>query len=432
MRNGVFLFLQIIVVCAFAQHHDCNTYAPRADFDYCYDNEGARSYIRLPKVKKEVSAILYCHQNMTEEVLFRSDLFKQKMDILGIAMAFIQRGSQNWDVRDKDANGQNCQQRFEDVIQHFAKGTGHNEILRAKIIPFGHSAQATFPWNFAAWNRECTLCVISYHGDAPRTNLCGYGRENVEWGRNRNIDRIPGLMIMGEYEWWEARVNPALAFRMHYPDSRISFLCDTERGHFDLSEETQAYIASFIEKAMHYIPVSTEDSNGDSQFVPEAADGVYFPRWREDGRAADNIHDCFWYFDEEMVSLTRARYERSHGKKKQYVSAKYNDNLLQYDIDNHIKIILNTDSDIFSLEPVFVDEERKKTVFEHAQTRPRIVLISGPAIQIGEYTFKVDRDYFGKDTQRQWTCVTLCVEADGDTIYKGAVQEINVQLNSLK
>ena len=50
------------------------------------------------------------------------------------------------------------------------------------------------PWNFAAWNNQRTLCVISFHGDAPRTNLCGYGTANVEWGRTRNIDGIPGLI----------------------------------------------------------------------------------------------------------------------------------------------------------------------------------------------------------------------------------------------
>ena len=109
---------------------------------------------------------------------------------------------------------------------------------------------ATYPWNFAAWNAERTLAVISLHGDAPRTNLTGYGRENREWGRTRNINGIPGLMIEGEYEWWEARVNPALAFRMMYPESCISFLCDAGRGHFDVADETAAYIALFLEKAV--------------------------------------------------------------------------------------------------------------------------------------------------------------------------------------
>ena len=70
-------------------------------------------------------------------------------------------------------------------------------------------------------------------------------------GRTRNIDGIPGLMIEGEYEWWEARVNPALAFRMMYPESCISFLCDAGRGHFDVADETAAYIALFLEKAIN-------------------------------------------------------------------------------------------------------------------------------------------------------------------------------------
>lgn len=166
-------------------------------FDCAIGEQGKRAFLRLPKGDREVKAILYCHQNMTEEVLFRSKLFTDRMDSLGVAMAFVQQGSQNWDT----ASG--CQERFDSIISDFASATGHQEISTAPIIPFGHSAQATFPWNFAAWNPQRTLCIISYHGDAPRTNLCGYGRANIEWGRTRNIDSIPGLMIEGEYEWWE-------------------------------------------------------------------------------------------------------------------------------------------------------------------------------------------------------------------------------------
>ena len=122
------------------------------------------------------------------------------------------------------------QKAFEATMNDFAAISGYDELRYVPIVPLGHSAMATYPWNFAAWNPERTnpertLAIVSLHGDAPRTNLCGYGRENLEWGRTRNIDGIPGLMIEGEYEWWEARVNPALAFRMKYPESCISFLC---------------------------------------------------------------------------------------------------------------------------------------------------------------------------------------------------------------
>lgn len=409
MKQIVIIALWLVSACCSAE----SLQNFRVEFDFQTGEEGKRAYLRLPRGKQHVEAILYCHQNMTEEVLFRSSMFCRKMDSLGVAMAFVQRGSQNWDLNVKDEDGLNCQERFERLIQEFARGTEHPEIATAKIIPFGHSAQATFPWNFAAWNNERTLCIISYHGDAPRTNLCGYGRANVEWGRTRNIDYIPGLMIEGEYEWWEARVRPALAFRMMYPDSRISFLCDAGKGHFDLCEETQDYMARFIAKALEN---------------PRPIGGVYYSRWLEDGTESQDPHDCFWYQDEEMVQLTKARYEETRGKRMQYVSAKMNGGLLKYDANSHVKINVTCNQEEFTLEPVFTNEARNAEVEDHADVRPRIVLISGPAIQTGEYTFRVDKDYFGKDPKRQWTGVTLCVEAKGDNIYKSAVQELNIQI----
>ena len=382
-------------------------------FDFRTGVEGSMAYLRLPKGHERVEALLYCHQNMTEEVLFRSESFCRRMDSLGVAMAFVQRGSQNWDVSVRDEQGMTCQERFEHILSAFAEGTAHPELLSVPVIPFGHSAQATFPWNFAAWNPERTLCILSYHGDAPRTNLCGYGRANVEWGRTRNIDSIPALMVMGEYEWWEARLLPALAFRMMYPESRISFLCDAGKGHFDLCEPTQDYMARFIANALR---------------DPRPAGGVYLSRWFPDGTETTDPHLQFWYQDSAMLRLTQARYRESCGKQMQYVSARMNGQLLHYDSNRHIKINATTPDFEFTLEPVFVDSTRNALSDKHAAVRPRVVLISGPAIQTGEYTFRFDPDYFGKDPKRLWTGITVCVEADGDEHYKSAVQEINIQV----
>lgn len=376
---------------------------PRVIFDYVDGEPGRRVCLRLPKGSKEAKAVLYCHQNMTEEVLFRSEEFCSRMDSLGVAMAFVQSGSQNWDV----AKG--CQERFDSIMTQLAKATEHPEIATAPIIPFGHSAQATFPWNFAAWNPERTLCVISFHGDAPRTNLCGYGGPNIEWGRTRNIDKIPGLMIMGEHEWWEARLLPALAFRMMYPDSRISFLCDAGHGHFDLCRETMDYIARFIAKSL-------ED--------PRPEGGVYYSRWMEDGTESTDPHEQFWYHDQEMVNLTKARYAATRNKKRQYLNARINGDTLTYNPDSHVKINLTSDADEFVVEPFFCDENRSSLSASHAKVMPRVVLISGPAVRIGENTFKIDPDYFGEDPRRRWSGITLCLEADGDADYQPVQQEL--------
>ncbi len=376
-------------------------------FDYAGGDEGSRHYLRLPGGGREVKAILYCHQNMTEEVLFRSQAFCDRMDSLGVAMAFIQRGSLDWNT----SGG--CQKRFESIIKDFAEATAHPEISTAPIIPFGHSAQATFPWNFAAWNPDKTLCIISFHGDAPRTNLCGYGRENIEWGRTRNIDNIPGLMIEGEYEWWESRVRPALAFRMMYPDSKISFLCDAGKGHFDLCEDTQMYIAAFIEKALA---------------TPRPSDGVFYSRWMADGSESADPHDQFWYQDEEMAEWTRRRYAETRGKKMQYLSAKIDGVIIPYDSSKHIKMNADCDKTEFTITPLFVDESHQRASEDHAAVTPKVTLISGPAIQTDPYQFRYDPDYFGKDPKRLWKGITLCVEAEGDEDYKPAVQEICIQI----
>lgn len=356
------------------------------------------TFLRLPQQTDSVRAVLYCHQNMTEEVLFRSPYFTSEMDRLGIAMAFVQQGSQNWDTSVIGEDGLNCQQRFEQLMCHWADSTRHLEIASARIIPFGHSAQATFPWNFAAWNPDRTLCIISYKGDAPRTNLCGYGRANIEWGRTRNIDRIPGLMVMGEYEWWEARLNPARAFRIMYPDSRISFLRDAGHGHFDLSLATQQYLVRFIEKSL---------------VNPRPESGVEY--------------EGFWYQDREMVALTKAHRRAFSGKRMQYVSAKFGGSILPFDAKQHVRVKGIWSSDTLQLEPVFVDSTHTQLTDAHAATTPRAVLISGAAIEIAPNTFVKDPDYFGNDPKRLWDGVTFCIMADGDKKYKTAVREINFQ-----
>ena len=280
------------------------------------------AYLWMSEGCEKVKAVMVSQQNMAEEALFKMPSFRRQMAELGVALLWVAPAfSNNWDP------STGCQSIFEEMMAGIAYQSGHPEIIEVPVIPFGHSAQATFPWNFAAWNPQRTLCIISFHGDAPRTNLCGYGTANVEWGRTRNIDGIPGLMVEGEYEWWEARVNPALAFRMMYPESCISFLCDTGRGHFDCSERTADYVARFIRKSMEW----RLSGNGTLRKV-DPRSGWLAERFRADmpesdgdgkgrrsvgtiarhqpapfGAYTGDPHDAFWYFDGEMARLTEAR-----------------------------------------------------------------------------------------------------------------------------
>ena len=269
-----------------------------------------QAFLWIPEDCMQVRAVMIGTHNMCEETLFENELFRREMKEAGVALIWITPG---WDQQWKADSG--SPEAYWQMLDDLAETSGYGELKFTPIIPIGHSAMATYPWNFAAWHPERTLAVVSYHGDAPRTNLTGYGRENLEWGRTRNIDGIPGLMVEGEYEWWEARVNPALAFRMMYPESCISFLCDAGRGHFDVSDRTAEYIALFVKKALQArLPDTVAQDRPVALRKVRPQDGWLAERWHpvQPRRAKPapyakykgDVHDAFWYFDREMAETT--------------------------------------------------------------------------------------------------------------------------------
>lgn len=378
-----------------------------------------------------VKALMFAFQNMNEETLFKMESFRKRMADAGVALLWIAPAfGLEWDVT------QGIQEPFDNLIKRLADVSGHPELKSVPLIPFGHSAQATMPWNFAAWNPGRTLCIISYHGDAPRTNLCGYGRSNVEWGRTRNIDGIPGLMVEGEYEWWEARINPALAFRMMYPNSCISFLGDAGRGHFDLSERTASYIARFIEK-------SFEKRLSGGELVPvDPEEGWLAARWHpgvtERPAPAPKAgykgcpHEAFWYFDGEMARMTEDRYAETEGKMPSWIGFVNDDgSLIKYNPKAHCKSVVKITpdkDDTFRIDAVFTDSTRTSRSDIRDNSLISVKYISGPAISLGGNRFRVDRDHPTWTNPRRRASITLCAEAPSDDRFKETVQEIEVIL----
>lgn len=397
-----------------------------------------QAFLWIPSDCNRVKAVVVGTHNMSEETLFENPLFRERMSEADIALVWITPGwDQKWDVET------GSQQAFDKMMEDLAEVSGYGELKYAPVVPLGHSAMATFPWNFAAWNPERTLAVISLHGDAPRTNLTGYGRENLEWGRTRNIDGIPGLMIEGEYEWWEARVNPALAFRMMYPGSCISFLCDTGRGHFDVADRTAEYIALFLKKALYYrLGEDADDGQKVRLKKLNPQDGWLAERWRADGRKrakADpfgqykgNEHDAFWYFDREMAELTENRYRQEVGKRQQYLGFMQQGELIAYRPESHVRMdarfLPEADGITFHLKPVFTDSLRRVLSEEHAGTQPKISRICGPVRQVDDTTFVVSFYRMGMNNKRRTGEIYLLASHDGDKRYKSAVQELSFRI----
>lgn len=401
-------------------------------------NREPTAFLWVPSDCRYLRAVMVGKHNMSEETLFEMPRFRRAMAELGIGLIWITPGiDQEWDVT------KGTQKVFDRMMNDLAEVSGYTELKQVPVVPIGHSAMATYPWNFAARNPERTLAIVSLHGDAPRTNLTGYGRDNIEWGRTRNIDGIPGLMIEGEYEWWEARVTPALAFRMMYPRSCISFLCDTGRGHFDVAEETADYIALFLKKALEYrlLPKQSADKSCSlKKLNPE--EGWLAERWRCNGRKRvkaapyreykGDVHDAFWYFDKEIADLTEDRYARYKGKKEQFLGFMQNGRLVEYDSKRHAGIIAGfqpeADGITFHLKAVFTDSLRSSLACGHAQDRPEITRICGPVEKVNDTTFTLRFYRMGMDNPRRTGDIWLLASSGGDGNCKSAVQQVNIRI----
>lgn len=429
-------FILLLMIACFSVHADIYQWAVKVEgYTSSETGESPEAFMWIPEDCEQVKAIVVSQQNMNEETIFNHPTFRSTMSDLGFAIVWIAPSiDYQWDVR----NG--CQEMFDKMLVDLADVSGYEELQYVPIVPLGHSAMATFPWNFAAWNYERTLAVVSFKGDSPRTNLTGYGRENLEWGRNRNIDGIPGLMIEGEYEWWEARVNPSLAFRMMYPESCISFLCDRGQGHFDASDKVVEYISLFLKKAAQYrlINGSTENLK---KLNPK--DGWLAERWRENrakrAKSAPfteykgNQHDAFWYFDKEMAEATERYYKEPLNRKMHYIGMSANGKLLPFDKDGHGQYMwepeLGEDMN-FNLKAVLTDSMRSVPVngtASHSQAL-KISKINGPVEVINDTTFKVDFYRIGFNNPRRSGDIWLLGSLDEDNKNKNAVQQFNARI----
>lgn len=399
-------------------------------------NTQPRAFLWIPPHCHQVRAVIVGMHNMIEEGIFEQAEFRKTMSELGFAIVWtspILNGSQSWE-------GHDVQQTFDNMMNDLANISGYTELKYAPIVPLGHSAQATYPWNFAACNPDRTLAILSVHGDAPQTNLTGYGRKNMDW-RNKTVDGIPGLMIEGEYEWWEARVQPALDYRKTHPASPVSFLCDAGHGHFDYSDEMIHYLCLFLKKAASLrLPKDMAFDSPSKLLSIDPSQGWLGDRWRPDGvkraKAAPyikykgNRDDAFWYFDKEMSDATEEFYATSRGKKYQYIGYVQNRKLLGYDIHDHArthaKWLPDSDGLTFHINATYTDSTRTNIINDHASVPIKISRICGPVIKQNDTTFSVRFYRMGMDNPRRTSSIWLLASSAGDDKYKSSVHQLSL------
>lgn len=400
-------------------------------------NAHPSAYLWIPENCKQVRAVIVGQHNMTEETIFEHPGFRKNMAQLGIAEIWITPGiDQRWDVT------KGTQQIFETMMKNLSEISGYTELEFAPVIPIGHSAMATYPWNFAAWNPERTLAVLSIHGDSPRTHLTGYGSANLDWG-NHTIEGIPSLMVMGEDEWWEDRLITSFDYRREYPNAPLSFLADAGHGHFDISDELIDYLSLFLKKAVQYRLPNHSPSNTPVLLIPvEAKNGWLADRWRKnekptaeaasyDKYKGDKTH-AFWYFDKEMADATEKYYANERGKTEQYIGFEQKGKLITFNPKSHVRMSPSfqpeADGVTFHLKAVYTDTLRNEYSQKHS-TRPiRMSRICGPVEVVNDTTFTVRFYRMGLDNLKRTGSICLMASVKQDHSYRSAVQQVEIRI----
>ena len=400
-------------------------------------NAHPSAYLWIPENCKQVRAVIIGQHNMTEETIFEHPEFRKNMGKLGIAEIWITPGiDQRWDVT------KGTQQIFETMMKNLSEISGYTELEFAPVIPIGHSAMATYPWNFAAWNPERTLAVLSIHGDSPRTYLTGYGRANLDWG-TRTIEGIPSLMVMGEDEWWEDRLITSFDYRREYPNAPLSFLADAGHGHFDISDELIDYLSLFLKKAVEYRLPKHSSSDIPVQLIPvEAKNGWLADRWRKNEKPTAEAasynkyegdkHHAFWYFDKEMADATEKYYANERGKTEQYIGFEQKGKLITFNPKSHVRMSPSfqpeADGVTFHLKAVYTDTLRNEYSKEHSTHPIRMSRICGPVEVVNDTTFTVRFYRMGLDNPKRTGGICLMASVKQDHKYRSAVQQVEIRI----
>lgn len=392
------------------------------------------AFLWIPENCRQVRGVVVGQHNMIEEGIFEHPDFRKAMSEIGFAIVWVSpMFNINFDFN-KDAG-----EDFNFMMKKLAGSSGYKELEFAPIVPLGHSAAATYPWNFAAWDTERTLAIISVHGDAPQTKLTGYGRPNVDWG-NRNIDGVPGLFVMGEYEWWEDRIAPGFDYVSKHPKTPITFFCDAGHGHFDYSDALVKYIAFFIKKAADYrLPsIMPLDKPASLKFI-DPANGWLMDRWRKDSLPIavaapyknynGNRYYSSWCFDKEICKATEKFYAAARGKKEQYLGFIQNGEIVKPDQSHanyNLKFIPLSDGISFHVNSFFAGSSGMKAVSEHAAASIIINRICGPVKKINDSTFQISFYRMGFNNLERSNDIWILASNKGDKEYKSAVQQADL------
>jgi hypothetical protein len=406
----------------------------------------ARAFLWIPPDCRPVRGLVLAQHNMEEISILENPVFRKAMAALGFAEIWV---SPSPDVLKFFDFSKGAGEITNAYIDSLATISGYKELAYVPVVPIGHSAAASFPYYFAALHPERTLAAISTSGQWP------YFRHPVFapdiWGK-RNIDYIPCLETMGEYEAADTWSKEGLKERREHPLLPLSMLAVPGEGHFASSDRKSAFFAFYIRKAVQYrFPAKYPQGK---TLILKPVDptkiGWLADKWRLNEPPAalaalvdkynGDVKDAFWYFDGETARAVEEYGKAFRALKPQLVGFVQNGKMMPQQ-NTHLQVTMQfmpeSDGVTFHLKGAFYDTvpsgSSRLPVWTglpagspvgHSSTQSKISIerICGPFRKVSDTTFvlALNREV---DLKAPKLTFTFAVKHPGDAEYKSAVQQ---------
>jgi hypothetical protein len=397
-----------------------------------------RAYLWIPPQCMRVRGIIMSLSNLLERNWLEDPIIRRTAADEGLGIVWVEPGARgssgNPAVLTADMRS-GAGESLEKMLQNLAEESGYSEIEFAPLIAMGHSANGQFSWNVPNWNANRTIAAIPIKTvPLPKSlgfegvPLCYLVGETTEWPQYR--DGRPGDRDF----FWPVVRDSAIALRSADTNNLIGVVTDPGGGHFDWSEHQAQFVALYIRKACKYRLPENPPDNGPinvKRIEPESG-------WLTDtgGMDTDRFEPApynqykgdpkkaYWFFDEETSRAAVAFQGNRKKRLRQMLTFVEDGRPLPVAKQGFapLKFQPKQDGLTFKVEGDFLSEMPPELIgagekLGHAPGPIKFRIITGPAIQTGPQTFRVqfDRGSMGGP-------IWIQEEHPGDDQYRHAVQ----------
>lgn len=411
------------------------------------ENGPARAWLWIPPNCEHVRGVVVAQHNMEEISILENPKFRAALAEMNYAEVWVAPFFDHL-FRFNESAGDT----FNDFMARLADESGYAELKFVPVAPMGHSAAASWPYYFAAWNPGHTLCALSVSGQWPYFRDKNFAPDI--WG-DRTVDFVPCLESMGEYEAADTWSAAGLSQRAEHPLTPLSMLANPGQGHFASTDVKVEWLALYLKKCVQYRVPKNWDGNSAPDLIPidPTKTGWLAEKWLRDkaptvpaapvGRYTGDPKQAFWFFDEELARATEKYQAAFRGLKPQLVGYEQNGKFVPQS-ETHLQVTPKfepeADGVTFKLVGAFYNsvpvvssrlagwaQLPTNAPLGHAQGAISIDPISGPVEKISDdtFVFQLQKETLLRTNGGDYEIV-LAATHPGDAEYKPAVQQAHL------